>query len=186
MSDSHTPNSEPSINRFGDDTVPLKLASTRFGSIEVPEAIVMNFPQGMIGFPAHTEYVLLKQREDSVFLWLHSTTDPSLAFPVVLPWAFHWEYEVKLSDEDLVSIDVENASQISIMCVVNVGSDVRKGTINLFSPIVINNDTKLAKQVINTADGYSTRDPLFRGAEQPTPVAMHEAEPLNVAIMQAA
>ena len=29
--------------------------------------------------------------------------------------------------------------------------------------------TRLAKQVINTADGYSTRDPLFRAAEQPTP-----------------
>jgi flagellar assembly factor FliW len=186
MSDSHTPNHEPSINRFGDATVPLQLESTRFGNIEVPEAIVMNFPQGMIGFPQHTEYVLLKQREDSVFLWLHSTTDPSLAFPVVLPWAFHWEYEVKLSDEDLEAIDVENASQISIMCVVNVGSDVRKGTINLFSPIVINNDTKLAKQVINTADGYSTRDPLFHAKEQPTPVAMHEDESLNVAVLQVA
>ena len=84
--------------------------------------------------------MLLKQRDDSVFLWLHSTSDPALAFPVVLPWAFYWEYEVKLGDDDLAAIDVENAIQISIMCVVNVGTDVRKGTINLFSPIVINND----------------------------------------------
>lgn len=130
--------------------------------------------------------VLLKQRTDSVFMWLHSTTDPQLAFPVVLPWAFYWDYEVKLGDEDLEAIGVENASQISIMCVVNVGADVRRGTINLFSPIVINNETRLAKQVINTADGYSTRDPLFKAAEQPTPVAMHEDESINVAILQAA
>ncbi len=164
----------------------LVLESSRFGSIEVPEAIRLEFPQGMIGFPEHTEYVLLKQRTDSVFMWLHSTTDPQLAFPVVLPWAFHWEYEVKLGDEDLEAISVENASQISIMCVVNVGADVRKGTINLFSPIVINNDTRLAKQVINTADGYSTRDPLFKEAAQPTPVAMHENDTRNVAVLQAA
>ena len=164
----------------------LVLESSRFGSIEVPEAIRLEFPQGMIGFPEHTEYVLLKQRPDSVFMWLHSTTDPQLAFPVVLPWAFHWEYEVKLGDEDLETIEVENASQISIMCVVNVGSDVRRGTINLFSPIVINNETRLAKQVINTADGYSTRDPLFKEAAQPTPVAMHEDECINVAVLQAA
>lgn len=148
----------------------LILESSRFGSIEVPEAIRLEFPQGMIGFPEHTEYVLLKQRPDSVFMWLHSTTDPQLAFPVVLPWAFYWEYEVKLGDEDLEAVSVENASQISIMCVVNVGNDVRKGTINLFSPIVINNESRLAKQVINTADGYSTRDPLFKEAAQPTPV----------------
>jgi flagellar assembly factor FliW len=162
------------------------LESSRFGSIEVPEAIRLEFPQGMIGFPEHVEYVLLKQRPDSVFMWLHSTTDPALAFPVVLPWAFHWEYEVKLGDEDLEAIGVVNASQISIMCVVNVGADVRKGTINLFSPIVINNDTRLARQVINTADGYSTRDALFKEAAQPTPVAMHENDTRNVAVLRAA
>lgn len=164
----------------------LVLESTRFGTIEVPSAIRLEFPQGMIGFPEHRDYVLLKQRPDSVFMWLHSTTDAALAFPVVLPWAFYWEYEVKLGDEDLESVGVQNASQISIMCVVNVGSDVRKGTINLFSPIVINNESRLAKQVINTADGYSTRDPLFRAAEQPTPVAMHEDDTRNVAVLQAA
>jgi flagellar assembly factor FliW len=164
----------------------IHLESSRFGSIEVPDGIRLHFPQGMIGFPEHTEYVLLKQRKDSVFMWLHSTTDPALAFPVVLPWAFHWDYEVKLGDEDLESVEVENAAQISIMCVVNVGADVRKGTINLFSPIVINNDARLCKQVINTADGYSTRDALFKEAAQPTPVAMHEDDTRNVAVLQAA
>lgn len=175
MSEHSTPNTET-----------LVLESSRFGTIEVPEAIRLEFPQGMIGFPEHTDYVLLKQRPDSVFMWLHSTTDPHLAFPVVLPWAFYWEYEVKLGDEDLEAVHVQNASQISIMCVVNVGSDVRKGTINLFSPIVINNDARVAKQVINTADGYSTRDPLFKEAAQPTPVAMHEDDTRNVAVLQAA
>lgn len=160
--------------------------STRFGTFEVSKEIVLHFPQGMIGFPRQRDYVLVKQREDSVFMWLHSTTDPSLAFPVVLPWAFYWDYEVKLSDEDLASVGVENASQISILCVVNVGSDVRRGSINLFSPVVINNDTRFAKQVINTADGYSTRDPLFRAAADPTPVAMHEDDSPNVAVLSQA
>ena len=36
----------------------LILESSRFGTIEVPEAIRLEFPQGMIGFPEHTEYVL--------------------------------------------------------------------------------------------------------------------------------
>ncbi|MBC7643546.1 MAG: flagellar assembly protein FliW [Thermoleophilia bacterium] len=161
----------------------IQVESTRFGPFDVESEIVLHFPQGMIGFPRQSDYVLIKQRDDSVFLWLHSTTDASLAFPVVLPWAFYWDYEVKLSDDDLGSIEVLNASQISILCVVNVGSDVRQGTINLFSPIVINNDNRTAKQVINTADGYSTRDRLFKAAGDPTPVAMHEGESRNVAIL---
>jgi flagellar assembly factor FliW len=171
---------------LGMKSSPITVESTRFGTVEVDESIILRFPQGMIGFPQHRDYVLLKQREDSVFMWLHSLSDPSLAFPVVLPWAFYWDYEVKLSDDDLASIGVANASQISIMCVVNVGADVRKGTINLFSPIVINNESREAKQVINTADGYSTRDRLVRAAGDPTPVAMHEVESVNVAVLEAA
>lgn len=160
--------------------------STRFGSFDVASDIVLHFPHGMIGFPTHNEYVLIKQREDSVFMWLHSISDPTLAFPIVIPWAFHWDFEVKISDDDLAAISVTNASQISILSVVNVGSDVRKGSVNLFSPVVINNETRICKQVINTADGYSTRDPLFRAASDPTPVSMTDLESPNVAILQQA
>lgn len=164
-------------------TSTIQFESTRFGTIEVERDIVLDFPQGMIGFPQHNRFVLLKQRDDSVFMWLHSVDDAGLAFPVVLPWAFYWDYEVKLSDDDLEGIEVDNPSQISIFCVVNVGSDVRRGSINLFSPIVINNDRRLSRQVINTADGYSTRDPLFKAAANPTPVAMHEDESPNVTVL---
>lgn len=174
-----------SSHRAADDNAAssISFSSTRFGDVEVPAAVQLHFPQGMIGFPHARDYVLLKQRDDSIFMWLHSTTDPSLAFPVVLPWAFYWEYEVKLGDDDLASIEVTNPSQISILCVVNVGADVRRGSINLFSPIVINNDARVARQVINTADGYSTRDPLFLKAAQPTPVAMHEDDSCNVVVL---
>ena len=85
----------------------------------------------------------------------------------MLPWVFYWDYEVDLSDADMAAIGVERADQISIYCVVNVGADVRAATINLFSPIVVNNGDRRARQVINTIEGYSTRDRLFRETGQP-------------------
>ena len=72
---------------------------------------------------------------------------------------------------------------IAIYCVVNVGADVRGATINLFSPIVVNNGDRRARQVINTIDGYSTRDKLFRENDSPTPVAMHESDAPNVTVL---
>ncbi len=50
-------------------------------------------------------------------------------------------------------------------------ANVRAATINLFSPIVVNNGDRRARQVINTIDGYSTRDQLFREttARRPSP-----------------
>ena len=161
----------------------LAIESTRFGKIEIDESIVLEFESGMIGFPEHRRYAILKQRDDSVFMWLHSIDDGGLAFPIVLPWVFHWDYEVKLSDDDMAAIGVERADQISIYCVVSVGADVRKATINLFSPIVVNNDDRRARQVINTADGYATRDALFPDAANLTPVAMHESDAPNVTVL---
>ncbi len=161
----------------------LAIESTRFGKIEIDESIVLEFDAGMIGFPEHRRYAILKQRDDSVFMWLHSIDDGGLAFPIVLPWVFHWDYEVKLSDDDMAAIGVERADQISIYCVVSVGADVRKATINLFSPIVVNNEDRRARQVINTADGYATRDALFPDAANLTPVAMHESDAPNVTVL---
>lgn len=161
----------------------VTIESTRFGTVEIDEGIILAFEQGMIGFPEHRRYVILKQREDSVFMWLHSVDDPSLAFPIVLPWVFYWDYEVDLSDADMAAIGVERADQISIYNVVNVGADVRAATINLFSPIVVNNGDRRARQVINTIEGYSTRDRLFRENDSPTPVAMHESDAPNITVL---
>ena len=79
----------------------VKIESTRFGTIEVPEDTILTFPSGMIGFGDLHRYSIVKQREDSVFLWLQSVDDGALAFPIVLPWVFYWDYEVQLSDEDM-------------------------------------------------------------------------------------
>jgi flagellar assembly factor FliW len=157
--------------------------STRFGDIEIPDETVLTLPSGMIGFPDLNRYAILKQREDSVFMWLHSLDEPSLAFPVVLPWVFYWDYEVKLSDEDMAAINVERADQISIYCVVNVTENVRDATINLFSPVVMNNAERIGRQVLNLAEGYSTRDRLFREEDGPTPVSMREDESSNVTVL---
>ncbi len=161
----------------------VTIESTRFGTVEIDDSIEIVLAQGMIGFPHLTRYAILKQREDSVFMWLHAVEDPSLAFPIVLPWVFYWDYEVDLSDPDMAAIGVERADQISIYCVVNVGADVRAATINLFSPIVVNNGDRRARQVINTIDGYSTRDRLFRETDSPTPVAMHESDAPNITVL---
>jgi len=161
----------------------VTIESTRFGTVEIDDSIVLVMEQGMIGFPDHRRYAILKQREDSVFMWLHSVDDPALAFPIVLPWVFYWDYEVDLSDSDMAAIGVERADQISIYCVVNVGADVRAATINLFSPIVVNNGDRRARQVINTIEGYSTRDRLFRETDSPTPVAMHESDAPNITVL---
>ena len=83
----------------------------------------------------------------------------------------------------MAAIGVERADQISIYCVVYVGADVRKATINLFSPIVVNNGDRRARQVINTTTATRRATALFRETDNPTPVAMHESDAPNVTVL---
>jgi flagellar assembly factor FliW len=159
------------------------IVSTRFGALDLPEDTVLTFPDGMIGFGGLQRYAILKQREDSVFLWLHSLDEGGLAFPIVVPWVFYWDYEVQLSDDDMRAIGVERADQIAIYCVVKVTANVREASINLFSPVVVNNVERIGRQVINAASGYGTRDRLFSSDDGPTPVSMREDETQNVTLI---
>ena len=139
----------------------LAIESTRFGKIEIDESIVLEFDAGMIGFPEHRRYAILKQRDDSVFMWLHSIDDGGLAFPIVLPWVFHWDYEVKLSDDDAATLQLESPEQAEIFCVVRAADQLGDFTINLRGPIVIHGASRLGRQVINEVGGYGVREPLF-------------------------
>jgi flagellar assembly factor FliW len=161
----------------------LLFQSSRFGEVVVASDIVLSFPQGMLGFAGLERYVIVKQREDSVFLWLHSVEQPELAFPLILPWAFWWDYELRISDADMAAVGLRLAEQLSVYCVVTITGDLRDATVDLLAPIVINDGARRARQVVNAAPGYSTRDPLFPRHDGPTPVAMRGDDARHVAVL---
>jgi hypothetical protein len=47
----------------------------------------------------------------------------------------------------------------------------------------VNNQDRTARQILNAVEGYSTRDPLFRSDDGPTPVSMREDESPNVVLL---
>ena len=70
--------------------------SARFGRFEINDGAALRFPDGVAGLSHLEWFAILKRRADSVFLWLQSLDDPDVALPIVLPWAFHWDYEIEL------------------------------------------------------------------------------------------
>ncbi len=155
----------------------MKIDSSRFGPIEIPDEHVITLPQGLIGLPGN-RYALIAQTESSPFLWLHSVDDGTLAVPVTNPWLFYPDYEVRVADEDASQLGLEGPEQADIFCVVRAAEEPSEFTINLLSPIVVNGTRRLAKQVINEVAAYGVREPLFsevdieqaRAAEPQAPV----------------
>lgn len=52
------------------DTVQIE--TSRFGTLTVDEQEVLSLPEGMIGFPGLTRFIMLRHKEGSPFLWLQS------------------------------------------------------------------------------------------------------------------
>ena len=48
--------------------------STRFGELDVPEEQILDFPQGVLGFPAEKQFALMEYKPNSPFYLLQSLT----------------------------------------------------------------------------------------------------------------
>ncbi len=138
--------------------MPITIDSTRFGSLDIPDDAVIEFPNGLIGLGG-TRYTLLARDESAPFLWLHSVDDPSLAIPVTNPWNFFASFEVEISDSEADRIGITDPAQAEVLVTVRAGESLDDFRANLRAPILITGGR--GHQVINEATGTSVRAPLF-------------------------
>lgn len=129
----------------------MKVNTTRFGEIDVPEEDIIVFPQGILGFNKRSRYVILNDPSTEPLRWLQSLEDETLAFVIIDPLRFRSEYTVDLSDEDVSSLELNGPEEAIIYAIVVIPKDTpEKMTANLQGPIVINAAKMIAKQVIST------------------------------------
>jgi flagellar assembly factor FliW len=136
----------------------LKIDSTRFGPITIGEERIITMPFGMLGFPEEKRYVILQHREDSPFFWYQSVDDPTLAFVITSPFLFKPGYSVPLEDtvEQMSWIEDKDKGKLELYVVVNIPkSSPDDMTANLIGPILINNRTRQAVQMVITDSPYS-------------------------------
>lgn len=141
----------------------IKVASTRFDEMEVPEDCVISFSSGLVGFPDAKEFILIEHKPP--FSWLHSTTDPDLAFVVIDGYEFGQAYEVKppRGDKD---IELGEEDEFGILIIVTVRGDPSLTTANLKAPLFINLVNKRGVQIILDDPRYSTRYPLWAEGQE--------------------
>ena len=141
----------------------MQIESTRFGTFEVRDDLVLTFSDGLIGLPGQ-RYALVAKDEGSPFYWLHSA-DHDVAVPVTNPWLFFSDYEVRVSDEDAEELALTSPEDADILCIVRAVSELEEFTVNLAAPVIIHRANRLGRQIINDAGGYSVRHHLFSEVE---------------------
>ncbi len=140
---------------------PMSIHTSRFGTIGVEDSRVIHMPGGMLGFSGDKRYVIVRHNEKSVFFWLQSLDDPTLAFVIVNPLLFVPDYRI-----DLQAVNSEmawdEAGTPSVYAVVNIPREApEKMTMNLAGPIIVNHENREAVQRVFPDAGYSHRHPVL-------------------------
>lgn len=140
----------------------MMVESTRFGTFELEEDRALRFSEGLLGLPESTSYALIEV-EDSPYAWLQSINEPELAFLTTSPWDFYPDYDLEINEEDqrLLDLTTPDSAEVLVLLTVHRQEDEAVDiTANLLGPIVVNTDTRAARQVILEGSSYSTQEPL--------------------------
>lgn len=141
--------------------MPIRMTTDRFGDVEVDEQTLLRMPWGIIGFSHATRYVVLDHDRPAPFKWLQSVDDPALAFVIMDPGDLACEYCIMLQQQDLAELELQAPSDAAVFVIVTVrGPDPGGITANLRGPIIVNERTRCAKQLI-LSDDLPTRFPVW-------------------------
>lgn len=128
----------------------MKVATTRFGEIDVNKNDIIEFPEGILGFEEIKDYVIFNMEEGNPLMWMQAINEADLAFIVIRPFEFNPKYSLDLGDKDAEFLNLEQPEDSDILAIVVVPEDTSKMTANLQGPVVINTVKKIGKQVIST------------------------------------
>lgn len=140
----------------------MLVESTRFGTFETEDESLLHFAEGLLGLPESTRYVLIEV-EESPYAWLQSVEEADLAFLTTSPFDFYPDYALEIGDEDerlLALATPEMAEVLTLLTVHRLEGEAVNITANLLGPIIVNSETRAARQVILEGTNYTTQEPL--------------------------
>lgn len=141
----------------------MLVRSTRFGELDVTEEQILDFPQGMLGFPDEKKFALMEYKPDSPFYFLQSLADPDLTFLMVNPFAFFNDYEFAMDDALVAEIGLTEENPPLVFNIATVRDKMENMTVNLAGPVLVNARDRKAVQLVIEKTKFPTRYPLFPG-----------------------
>ena len=145
----------------------MNIDSPHFGKLEFELDQVLEFPEGLLGFPNLTRFLRFGPKDFAPIEFLLPLAEPKLRFPVLSPYLVRTEYDLPLSEAERHALGLAENGSLTVFCVANLTHRVEDATVNLLAPILINPDNRRGRQVVLEASGYSVTEPLFAGELHP-------------------
>ncbi len=141
----------------------MKLTTRIFGEVEVDDSKIIDFPNGIIGFPDLKKFTLMHDEEQGTgtIKWLQSIDEPGFAMPVMDPLVVCSDYKPEIDKDKIEGIGELTDDDILVLVTVTVPHDLKKMTVNLMGPFIINVKDMRGAQCIVDNDDYPVKFPIY-------------------------
>ncbi len=139
----------------------MNISTTRFGELEVLQADILNFPEGILGFESLKKFFIVDPGDHTFILWLQSSQDGGLAFPVIEPKIFQPQYIAKLLPMEMASLKLDDLDSAKIFSILTIPQNLSEMTANLKAPLVINTQEKIGKQIVLQDNKLSVKFEMY-------------------------
>ncbi len=146
----------------------MKAKTRLFGEIDIEEDKIIHLENGMIGFPDMQNFALIFDEEKgdkAKIMWLQSMDEPEMAFPVMRPELVMPEYNPTVNDEVLEPLGTMTDENIFVVVTLTAVADVKKNSVNLKAPIIINTETRKGCQII-VEDDYPVKYNIYKALKE--------------------
>lgn len=130
------------------------------GHAETTTLPVIDFVAPMPGFPDDRRFVLVRLEDTGVLYALTSVDSAGLRFLVVPPAQFFPDYAPEIDDDALAALGAGDGTDLLVLLVVTAGDGVQDATVNLMAPIVLDQRSRRAVQLVLSRSGLSVRQKL--------------------------
>lgn len=130
------------------------------GQPETTALPVIDFVAPMPGFPDDRRFVLVRLEDTGMLYALTSVDSAGLRFLVVPPVQLFPDYAPEIDDDALAALGAGDETDLLILLVVTAGDGVEDATVNLMAPIVLDQRSRRAVQLVLTRSGLSVRQKL--------------------------
>jgi len=140
----------------------VNIKSKRFGEVVVSQEEIIKFKEGILGFEQCKSFCVVDPGDHTLILWLQSTTNPEICFPILEPQIFKSDYCPELMPTDMKSISLENPLDAKVYTILTIPSQIDQMSANLKAPIIINSKKCIGKQVVLQDNKLTVKHEMFK------------------------
>jgi flagellar assembly factor FliW len=134
---------------------PIMVHSELLGPLPVPSDQVVEFPDGLYGFPSARRFALLPAPRDGLF-WLQSVEFSALVFLLADPFPLFPHFHIELTEVDKARLGTANSEDFLALAIVTMPAEPGGPcTANLHAPLLFNARRGQGHQSIRTDEGFS-------------------------------